>query len=67
MRVKIIFPEGDWSTDVTCTSDGVADPPPAALDDDHRPVVEIADALVRLLALADEADLAAARRGAPRA
>ena len=49
-RAKIMRPAEVCSTDVTSTSISVADRR-GRLDDDHRPVVEVADALVGLLAL----------------
>ena len=53
---KIIRPATVWRTRVTFTSTSLVDEPGAALDDDHRPVIEEADALAGLLALLDHLD-----------
>ena len=53
----MILPDGCCSTDVTCTANVCADPAAAGLDDDHRPIVQIANALAGLLALTDQLDL----------
>ena len=53
---KIIRPATVWRTRVTLHVDLPVDEPGAALDHDHRPVVEEADALAGLLALLDDPD-----------
>ena len=53
---KIIRPATVCRTRVTDTSRSLVDVACAALDDDHRAVVEEADALARLLALLDDPD-----------
>ena len=53
---KIIRPATVWRTRVTVTSSSRVDVAGAALDHDHRAVVEEADALAGLLALLDDPD-----------
>ena len=53
---KIIRPATVWRTRVTATSRSRSMCRRAAFDDDHRAVVEEADALARLLALLDDPD-----------
>jgi hypothetical protein len=52
----MIRPAEVWSTLVTATSDALADPALALIDDHHRAVIEVRDALPRLLALAEHLD-----------
>ena len=54
--MKIILPLGDCSTLVTSVSTSSPMRPRRSLDHDHRAVVEVADALLGLLALADDLD-----------
>ena len=51
IRAKIMRPAAVCSALVTRDVDRFADLPAAVLDHDHRPVIEVADALMRLLSL----------------